>query len=152
MNLLLLMDPPPTSETSTWQTNFLWPMDPPPTSKTSTWQINLFWPMDPPQIDNRCLEYQYTTFGRWTFFGQWTPQMHNGIYIMGCIWHPFWILQEKVGISLYFWIIRVVNSQLALYSHVRCNPLNTPNTLKHLKTPPTWQLQISTMRAHICQV
>ena len=34
--------------------------------------------------------------------------------------------QEKVGISCYFWIIRVVNSQLALYSHVRCNPLHTP--------------------------
>ena len=28
--------------------------------------------------------------------------------------------------SCYLWIIRVVNSQLALYSHVRCNPLNTP--------------------------
>ena len=42
------------------------------------------------------------------------PQMHHGIYIMGCIWQPFWILQEKVGISFYFWIIRVVNSQLAL--------------------------------------
>ena len=24
------------------------------------------------------------------------PQMHHGIYIMGCIWQPFWILQEKV--------------------------------------------------------
>ena len=31
-----------------------------------------------------------------------TPQMHHGIYIMGCIWQPFWILQEKVGISFYF--------------------------------------------------
>ena len=51
-----------------------------------------------------------------------TPQMHHGIYIMGCIWQPFCILQEKVGISFYFWIIRFVNSQLALYSHVRCNP------------------------------
>ena len=27
--------------------------------------------------------------------------------------------------------MRVVNSQLALYSHVRCNPLDTPNTKKH---------------------
>ena len=42
------------------------------------------------------------------------PQMHYGIYIMGCIWQLFWILQEKVGIFLYFWIIWVVNSQLAL--------------------------------------
>ena len=62
--------------------------------------------------------------------GRTTPQMHHGIYIMGCIWQPFWILQEKVGISLYFSIIRVVNIQLALYSHVRFNPVNTP------KTPP----------------
>ena len=30
------------------------------------------------------------------------PQMHHGIYIMGCICKPFWILQEKVGISFYF--------------------------------------------------
>ena len=59
------------------------------------------------------------------------PKMHHGIYIMGCIWQPFWILQEKVQISSYFWIIRLVNSQLALYSHVRCNPLNTPKTPPH---------------------
>ena len=43
-----------------------------------------------------------------------TPQMHHGIYIMECIWQPFWILQEKVGICFYFLIFRVVNSQLAL--------------------------------------
>ena len=64
-----------------------------------------------------------------------TPQMHHGIYIMGCIWQPFWILQEKVGISFYFWIIMVVNNQLALYSHVRCNspwhPLDTPKHPTH---------------------
>ena len=132
--------------------------------------------------------------------------MHHGIYIMECIWLSFWILQKKVGISFYFWIFRLVNSQLALYSHVRCNPFdiswhpqspqNTPhmtitnfnyedsygvrisfyfwiirlvNThhctvmsdVTHLtspgtpitpKTPPTWQLQISTMRVYICQV
>ena len=76
------------------------------------------------------------------------PQMHHGIYIMGCIWQPFWILQEKVGISCYFWIIMVINSQLALYSHVSCNPLNTP--LKHPQNTP--HLIISTMRSHICQV
>ena len=40
-----------------------------------------------------------------------SPKMHHRIYIMGCIWQPFWILQEKVGISFYFWIIRLVNSQ-----------------------------------------
>ena len=60
-----------------------------------------------------------------------TPQMHHGICIMGCNCQPFWILQEKVRISCYLWIIRVVNSQLALYSHARCNPpwhSNTPET------------------------
>ena len=67
--------------------------------------------------------------------GRSTPQIHHGIYIMGCIWQPFWIPQEKVGISFYFSIIRVVNSQLALYSHVICNPyLNTPlRSPKHLQ-------------------
>ena len=56
-------------------------------------------------------------------------------YIMGCIWQPFCILQEKVRISCYFWIIRVVNSQLALYSDIRCNlpwhPWNTHKTPPH---------------------
>ena len=61
------------------------------------------------------------------------PQIHHGIYIMGYIWQPFCNLQEKVGISCYFWIIRVVNSQLAWDSHVRCNPHNTSNTPE---TPP----------------
>ena len=55
------------------------------------------------------------------------PKMHHGIYIMECICQPFWILQEKVGIPFYLSIIRIVNSQLALYSHVRCIPPDTPN-------------------------
>ena len=29
-------------------------------------------------------------------------QCNHGIYFMGCNWQPFWILQEKVGISFYF--------------------------------------------------
>ena len=58
--------------------------------------------------------------------GRSTLQMHHGIYIMGCIWQSFWILQEKLGIYFFFWIIRFVNSQLALYSHVRCNPPQHP--------------------------
>ena len=110
-------------------------------------------------IKHRCLEYCYTKHGRQTYFGQWTlrsasrsiPQIHHGIYIMGCIWQPFCILQEKVRISCYFWKIRVVNSQLAWYSHVRCKPLDTPNTPETPQNNPTWQLQISTMRTHICQ-
>ena len=40
--------------------------------------------------------------------------MHHGIYIMGCIWQPFLILQEKVGISIHFCMMRVVISQLTL--------------------------------------
>ena len=40
--------------------------------------------------------------------GRSTPQktttiaIHHGIYNMGCIWQPFWILEEKVGISFLF--------------------------------------------------
>ena len=75
--------------------------------------------------------------GNWQICQQIYPQMHHGIYIMGCIWQPLWILQEKVGISFYFWI-RLVNSQLALYSHVRCtcpwqpwHPWNIPKTPPH---------------------
>ena len=30
------------------------------------------------------------------------PKMHHRIYIIGGIWQPFSILQEKVGISFYF--------------------------------------------------
>ena len=30
------------------------------------------------------------------------PQMHYGIYIMGCIWQPFWILKRKGGNFLLF--------------------------------------------------
>ena len=48
-----------------------------------------------------------------------------------------------VGMSSYFWIIRVVNSQLALYRHVICNPLDTP------KTPPN-DNKISTLTGDIC--
>ena len=84
-----------------------------------------------PKVEDRCLEYQYTKLGRWTYFSQWTLQMHHGINIMECVWQPCWILQVKVGISLYFWIIRLVNTQLSLYVHVRCNPLDTLNTPKH---------------------
>ena len=61
--------------------------------------------------------------------GRSTLQMHHGIYIMGCIWQSFWILQEKLGISFVFWIIRFVNIQLALYSHVRCYPPQHPLVL-----------------------
>ena len=69
--------------------------------------------------------------------GRSTLQMHHGIYIMGCIWQSFWILQEKLGISFFFWIIRFVNIQLALYSHVRCKPCwHSQHPQNTQKTPP----------------
>ena len=37
------------------------------------WQMNLLWPMETPVPEQRCLEYQYTKLGRWTYFGQLTP-------------------------------------------------------------------------------
>ena len=59
-----------------------------------------------------------------------TPKCIMGYILWDVFGSHFWFLQEKVGISFYFWIIRIVNSQLALYSHVRLNPpwhpLNTP--------------------------
>ena len=37
--------------------------------------MNLLWPKAlPPLTDQRWLAYHYTTLGRWTYFGQWTPQ------------------------------------------------------------------------------
>ena len=39
----------------------------------------------------------------------------------------------EVGISFYFWIIRFVNSQLAMYSNVTYNPHQLP------PDTPTWQ-------------
>ena len=72
--------------------------------------------------------------------GRRTPQMHYGIYIMGCISQPFWILQEKVGIFFYFWIIRVVNSQ-------HCRVMSDVTSSWHPQHPPNedkrfqlWQL------------
>ena len=56
--------------------------------------------------------------------------IHHGMSITGCIWQSLWILQEKVGICFYFWIIRVVISQ-----HCRVlsdlTLLDTPNAPKH---------------------
>ena len=67
-----------------WQMNLLWPMDPPGTRAEipwipvhKTWQMNLLWPMDPPLPQQRCLEYQYTILGRWTYFGWWTPHYQS---------------------------------------------------------------------------
>ena len=40
-------------------------------------QMNLFWPMDPPVPEHRWLAYHYTKLGRWTYFGQWTPQYQS---------------------------------------------------------------------------
>ena len=56
--------------------------DGPPSTRTEmqwipvhkTWQMNLLWPMDPTMLpEQRCLAYQYTKLGRWTYFGRWTP-------------------------------------------------------------------------------
>ena len=69
-------------------------------------------------------------------------QMHHGIYIMQCIWQPFWILQERVGISFNFWIIRLVNNQSEFYSQVRCNPFWPPLDIPETpQNTPTWQLK-----------
>ena len=68
----------------TWQMNLLWLMDLPGTRAEipwipvhKTWQMNLLWLMDPLVPEQRCLAYQYTKLGRWTYFGQWTPPCYQ---------------------------------------------------------------------------
>ena len=83
--------PSPTSKTSTWQTNLLWPMDTPDTAEMpwmpvhNTWQTNTLCQMDPPVIEQRCLEYCYTQLGRQTYFGWWTPTWWMAI--LHCYWY-----------------------------------------------------------------
>ena len=43
----------------------------------NTWQMKLLWPMDPLVPQQRCLDYQYTKLGRWTYFGRWIPQYQS---------------------------------------------------------------------------
>ena len=87
-NFFCQWTPPPTSETSTWQTNLLWPMDTPDTAEMpwmpvhNTWQTNTLCHMDPPVIEQRCLEYWYTQLGRQTYFGWWTPHMVNSNFTL----------------------------------------------------------------------
>ena len=94
---------------------------PPPHPKnTPKWQLQIS------TMRAHICQVQYVILLLKLILADLPPQMHHRIYIMGCIWQACWILQEKVGISSYFLIIRVVNSQLALYCHVICNPLDTP--------------------------
>ena len=37
--------------------------------------MNLLWPMEPPVAEQRCLEYQHTKLGSWTYFGWWNPSV-----------------------------------------------------------------------------
>ena len=91
MNLLRYMDPLITRAEmtwipvhKTWQMNLLCLMDLPGTRAEvpwipvhKTWQMNLLWLMDPLVPEQRCLEYQYTKLGRWTYFGHWTPPCYQ---------------------------------------------------------------------------
>ena len=66
----------------------------------------------------------------------------------------FGFFKKRWEFPLYFWTIRLVNSQLALYSHVRCKPpWHPPETPPNT---PTWQLQISVwglyLRGVICNI
>ena len=67
----------------TWQMNLLWPMTPQYQSRddlhTTTQNLadDLLWLMDTPVPQQRWLAYHYTKLGRWTYFGQWTPQYHS---------------------------------------------------------------------------
>ena len=54
--------------------------------------------------------------------------IYYGMYLVAILY------AARKGGNFLLFLIRVVNNQLAWYSHVRCNPLDTP------KIPPTWQL------------
>ena len=83
--------PSPTSKTSTWQTNLLWPMDTPDTAEMpwmpvhNTWWTNTLCQMDPPVIEQRCLEYWYTQLGRQTTLADGPPTWWMAI--SHCYWH-----------------------------------------------------------------
>ena len=59
----------------------------------------------------------------------------------------FGFCKKKVGISCYFWILWVVNSQLQCTGISDITLLNTP--WNPPKTPPKWQ-EISTLTGDIC--
>ena len=59
-------------------------------------------------------------------FDRSPSQMHHGIYIMGCILAAILDSSRKGGNFLLYQNNKLVNSVLALYSHVRCKPLDTP--------------------------
>ena len=82
--------------------------------------------------------------------GRSPPQMHDGIYY-GMYLAAILYSQEMVEISCYFGIIRVVNSQLALYSHVRCNtPPHPQNT--HQMTITNFNYEGSYLPGVICNI
>ena len=80
-----------------------------------TWQMNLLWPMDPPVPEQRCLAYQYTQLGRWTYFGQWTPKGNRAEMPSHCYWH----LVVKNGNFTFYWhlVVKNGNFTLLLTSH-----------------------------------
>ena len=83
--------------------------------------------------------------------GRSTPKCLMGYILWDVFGSHFSILQEKVGISCYFGIIRVVNSQLALYSHVRCNtPPHPQNT--HQMTITNFNYEGSYLPGVICNI
>ena len=55
-----------------------------------------------------------------------TPKCIMGYMLSDVFSSHFGFLKKRWEFSSYLWIIRVVNSQLALYSHVRCNSSSTP--------------------------
>ena len=67
----------------TWQMNLLWPMDPPYQSRdvlhttTQNLAVEPTLANGPPIPEQRWLAYHYTKCGRWTYFGQWTPQYQS---------------------------------------------------------------------------
>ena len=81
---------------------------------------------------NICYWYLVVKNGNWHIYSKICQQIYplkNG-NIVSILWDVFGnhlvVFKKMWTISYcYFWIILVVNSQLAWFSHVRCNPLDT---------------------------
>ena len=120
-----------------------------------TWQKNVHGPKDPHSTRTEMTCYHYTKFGRWTYFGQWTP---SPVPEQRCLEYKY----TKLGRQTYFgwWI-----PHLPRYQSI--DPLNIstpklgrqsyfgqwtlPNTRAEMTCIPlhkTWQINLLLVNGH----
>ena len=108
---------------------------------------------------SHCYWHLVVKNGNWQIYPEICSQIYPPKCIMGYIlwdvFHSHFVFSKKRWkFPCYFWIIRVVNSQLALYSHVRCNPLHTPSTPpKHPQmTITNFNYEVSYLPGLVCNI